>query len=431
MWRIIIFGLKFNVMKRILLILSLLFVASCTNRNNSDKENDEGAPQKQITEFGIPTSEFDAQEGSVKSGQFFSTLMSDLGVSNADSYALTEASTGVFDLKKLKVGNHYRAFYTRNVNPRLAYLVYQESRTSYVIFGLHDSIFVKSYTEQTTTRTRVAEVVIENSLWADVEKAGLNYEIASRLENIYAWSVDFFGLQKGDRFRFLYDEVMVKNEVFGIGAVYAATFTSKGKIYDAYMFNEGDTSAVQYFNALGENLKKAFLKAPLSYTRISSGFTYARRHPVTRIVRPHTGVDYAAPKGTEVMSIGDGVVIQKGYAGGGGNTVKIKHNTVFTTAYLHLSRYGAGIAKGTRVRQGQVIGYVGSTGLSTGPHLDFRVWKNGTPINPLNMESPPAKKVDKANMEAFKANIVRVNHQTDSLVSVQYLDTLVNNLGKK
>jgi len=429
--RIVIFGLKFNVMKRIFLLLSLFLVASCTNRNNSAEDIAEDAQKVVVTEFGIPTAEFDAQEGSVGRGQFFSTLMADLGVSNADAYALTEACNGVFDLKKLKVGHSYRAFYTRGVEPRLAYLVYQDSRTSYVIFGVHDSIFVKNYTEETSTRTRVAEVVIENSLWADVEKAGLNYEIASRLENIYAWSIDFFGLQKGDRFKLLYDEVLVKNEVIGIGTVYAATFSNSGKVYDAYMFMEGDTSAVQYFNSAGENLKKAFLKAPLSYTRVSSGFTYARRHPVTRIVRPHTGVDYAAPKGTEVMSIGDGVVIQKGYAGGGGNTVKIKHNATFTTAYLHLSRYGAGISKGARVHQGQVIGYVGSTGLSTGPHLDFRVWKNGTPINPLSMESPPAKKVDKANMAAFRANMVNVKHQIDSLVSGQYLDTLVNNLGKK
>jgi len=418
-------------MKRVLFLLSLFFTVSCACDKTGDPEADQDNKVEVVTEFGIPTSEFDIQDGSVGKGQFFSTLMTDLGATTTDAYALTEACEGVFDVKKLKIGNSFRAFYTRDDSPKLAYLVYQESRTSYVVFGLHDSIFVKNYTEQTETRTRVAEVVIENSLWADVERAGLNYEVASRLENIYAWSVDFFGLQKGDRFKFLFDEVIVKDEVVSIGTVYTATFTSKGKVYDAYLFKEGDTTSVQYFNSMGENLKKAFLKAPLSYTRVSSGFTYARRHPVTRIVRPHTGVDYAAPKGTPVMSIGDGVVIQKGYAGGGGNTVKIKHNATFTTAYLHLSKYGAGVARGSRVRQGQVIGYVGSTGLSTGPHLDFRVWKNGKPINPLNMESPPAKKVDPSNMETFRTNIANMKHQIDSLVSVQYLDTLVNNLGKK
>ncbi len=416
----------------IFFIALFLINTTVTSCSEGGKENskDEESPGEVITEFGIPVSMFDVQEGSVKKGQFFSKLMSDLGVSNTDAYALAEASKGVFDLKKLKVGKNYRAYFTRDEVPRLAYLVYEETPTSYFVFGLNDSIFVKSFNEQTETRLRVADILIENSLWADVQRAGLSFEIAARLENIFAWSVDFFGLQKGDCFKVLYDEILIKNNVVGIGTVYASTFTSKGKVYDAYLFQEGDTNAIQYFNSSGENLKKAFLKAPLSYTRVSSGFTYARRHPVTRIVRPHTGVDYAAPKGTPVMSIGDGVVIQKGYSGGGGNTVKIKHNATFTTAYMHLSKYGAGIAKGVRVRQGQVIGYVGSTGLSTGPHLDFRVWKNGKPVNPLNMESPPAKSVDKAHMELFRATIAQRKHQIDSIISAQYVDTLVNNLGK-
>ena len=173
-----------------------------------------------------------------------------------------------------------------------------------------------------------------------------------------------------------------------------------GQEYPVYYF-EQENVGNRYWNEKGESTQKAFLKAPLSYKRISSGFTYARRHPITRVVRPHTGIDYAAPKGTPVMSIGDGVVIQKGYKGGGGHTVKIKHNSVYQSAYLHLSKYGKGIAVGTRVKQGQVIGYVGSTGMSTGPHLDFRVWKNGTPINPLKMKSPPSHPISKKNKERF------------------------------
>lgn len=149
-------------------------------------------------------------------------------------------------------------------------------------------------------------------------------------------------------------------------------------------------------------MRKAFLKAPLKFSRISSGFSYARRHPVTRKVQPHTGVDYAAPKGTPVMSIGDGVVTSMKNEGAGGNTVRITHNSVYKTAYLHLSKYGPGLKVGQRVRQGQVIGYVGSTGRSTGPHLDFRVWKNGTPINPLKMDSPPAEPLKAEYMPAFE-----------------------------
>jgi murein DD-endopeptidase MepM/ murein hydrolase activator NlpD len=219
----------------------------------------------------------------------------------------------------------------------------------------------------------------------------LPIELALELSEIYAWTIDFFGLQKGDSIRVYYDEQYVDSTRVGIGRIYAADFYHGRKWLEAFYFEAGDVHS--YFDGDGKSLRKAFLKAPLNYKRISSHFTYARKHPIYKTVRPHTGVDYAAPAGTPVVSIGDGVVIEKGYKGGGGNTVKIKHNSTYTTAYLHLQKYGPGIAVGTRVSQGQVIGYVGSTGASTGPHLDFRVWKNGTPVDPLKMESPPVEPV--------------------------------------
>ena len=188
-------------------------------------------------------------------------------------------------------------------------------------------------------------------------------------------------------------------EILDVERVLYAEFTHGDQVYKSYWFDDG--SGNYYWNEKGESMRKAFLRAPLSYTRISSGFTYSRRHPITRKVRPHTGIDYAAPAGTEVMSIGDGVVVYKGFKTAEGNMVKIKHNSVYTSAYLHLSRYGKNISVGQRVKQGQVIGYVGSTGYSTGPHLDFRIWKNGTPINPLKMESPPAEPLSKDDMPAF------------------------------
>ena len=168
---------------------------------------------------------------------------------------------------------------------------------------------------------------------------------------------------------------------------------------------------VGYFDADGKSLKKAFLKAPLNYKRISSRFTYARKHPIYKVVRPHTGVDYAAPAGTPVVSIGDGTVIFKAYKGGGGNTVKIRHNSSYTTAYLHLQGYAKGLQVGQHVRQGEVIGYVGSTGSSTGPHLDFRVWKDGTPVDPLKMISPPSEPVSKNYQAEFDSLVNRMRPQ--------------------
>ncbi|MFA6334499.1 MAG: peptidoglycan DD-metalloendopeptidase family protein [Bacteroidales bacterium] len=420
-------------MEKLILFLTLFFALSCSQRAGQNEANDKNnLPESQFSEFGIPALDFDIKEGRIESGHFFSNLMEDLGASNADIYSLTQESKGIFDLKKLRVGNNYRAFYTKDENSKLAYLIYKDSKTTTVVFGLHDSIFVKAYNKKGATRTRVGEATITESLYYDVERAGLSVKLAARLADIYAWSIDFFGLQKGDSFKVLYDEIQYEGDEPEIGEVYAAFFVHQGKVYDAYRYyDQRDTGSVQYFNAKGENLKKAFLKAPLSFTRVSSGFTYARKHPITRIVRPHTGVDYAAPKGTPVMSIGDGTVISKGWAGGGGNTIKIKHNATYTTGYMHLSAFAKGLKKGSHVHQGQVIGNVGSTGMSTGPHLDFRVWKNNTPINPLKMESPPAKEIGKSQMEAFRNQIKVVKFQTDSVMSVQYLDTLLLKLGKR
>jgi murein DD-endopeptidase MepM/ murein hydrolase activator NlpD len=417
-------------MKRIFLIALILTQLSCTSKRGENIESLETeVAENEVYEFGFPMSEFESEEGQIKRGEFFTNLMTSLGVPQPDIYSLTQASRGVFDLRKIKIGNSYKAFFTKDEDRRLAYLVYEDTKTSFVTFGVHDSIVVKVSERAIESRLKMAAVTINSSLWNDVVRAGYNPLLALRLSDIYAWSIDFFGLRKGDSFMAIYEELYVGDKFVDIGTIHGAYFTHAGREYDAYRFIQDEVA--QYWNEKGENLRKAFLKAPLSFSRISSGFSYARRHPVTRVVRPHTGVDYAAPRGTPVMSIGDGVVIQKSYAGGGGNTVRIKHNSTYTTAYLHLHNYAKGLAVGKRVRQGEVIGYVGSTGLSTGPHLDFRVWKNGKAINPLTMEAPPADPIKKSSAESFKETISRVMMQRDSLISVGYIDSLILKLGKR
>jgi murein DD-endopeptidase MepM/ murein hydrolase activator NlpD len=247
------------------------------------------------------------------------------------------------------------------------------------------------------------------------------------LSDIYAWTIDFFGLQKGDRFRVLYEQKVCDGEVIAIDTVRYAVFSHDGKEFPMVMYNQHDGGNI-WWNEKGESMRKAFLKAPLNFTRISSGFSYARKHPVTRKVQPHTGVDYAAPKGTPVMTIGDGVVTSVKYEGAGGNTVRIRHNSVYSTAYLHLSKYAKGLKAGQRVRQGEVIGYVGSTGRSTGPHLDFRVWKNGSPINPLKMDSPPAEPIKETSRPAFETAYKECKARMDTVQALTFVDLLFENL---
>ena len=376
--------------------------------NGSAEVPQEADSVSEVYEYNIPISRFRKVEGSIRRGEFFSTLMTRLGASQSDIYALDAKSKGVFDMRQIKVGYHYHAYYAPGEPDTLAYVVYEKDNASYVVFSLRDSLSVQVFEKDITSEIDYVEVEINYSLWQDIIDAGAPALLAISLADIYAWSIDFFGLQKGDSFRAVYEKTVCDGEILDVEKVLYAEFRHGGDAYRSYWFDNGTGN--YYWNEKGESMRKAFLKAPLSYTRISSGFTYSRRHPITRKVRPHTGIDYAAPTGTEVMSIGDGVVVYKGYKRAEGNMVKIKHNSVYTSAYLHLSRYGKGLNVGDRVRQGQVIGYVGSTGYSTGPHLDFRIWKNGTPINPLKMESPPAEPLAEVDMPAFKESMSDSEH---------------------
>jgi murein DD-endopeptidase MepM/ murein hydrolase activator NlpD len=352
----------------------------------------------EVHELGFNADSLRCVEGKVKSGQFFSNLFGSLGMSAQEAYNLAQACDTLFDVKTLRVGNTYRAYYSPE--DRLEYMVYDRDRMHCVVFDCTEPYDLWIYEKPVTRNERYADVTINSSLWNDMLAADVSPLLILSLSDIYAWTVDFFGLQKGDRFRVLYQETVCDGDVIAVDTVRYAVFSHAGQDFPAIMYDQQDGGNL-WWNEKGESMRKAFLKAPLKFSRISSGFSYARKHPVTRKVQPHTGVDYAAPKGTPVMTIGDGVITSMKYEGAGGNTIRIRHNSVYSTAYLHLSGYAKGLKVGQRVRQGDVIGYVGSTGRSTGPHLDFRVWKNGTPINPLKMDSPPAEPLKQENMEAF------------------------------
>ena len=371
------------------------------------KEDTAAAEEEAATEeaapadpMGFPRDQYECVEGKIANGSYFGRLMNtDLGVPMARVNRLAAADS-VFDVRKMRAGNTYRAYYTRDSLRRLDYVVYDENRISSIVFRVDTLPAVWRYSRPVEIRRCAADATIESSLWTDMQKAGASPLVILELSDIYAWTVDFFGIQPGDRFRVLYDEKVCEDEVIAIDTVRYAEYIRGDNVMPAIMFNQKDTGNV-FWNEKGESLRRAFLKAPLEFKRISSTFTMHRRHPVHGDVRPHTGVDYAAPMGTPVRAVGDGTVLSAGWGGGGGNTVKIRHNSVYTTAYLHLSKFGPGIRAGVRVSQGQVIGYVGSTGTSTGPHLDYRVWKNGTPINPLTMEAPPAVPIREENRAAL------------------------------
>ena len=403
-----------SIISVLLSALTLSFMASCGQSEKSSGKVEEDAVNSSLcTEnhlaepvhpMGFCPDSLLVKEGTVKKGQFFSNLLNSLGMGASEVYALTQACDSVFDVRNLRVGNAYKAYFTTE-SEHLRYLVYDRDRMNCIVFDCQAPYSAWVYKKPVTYVDRYADVTINSSLWNDMIAADASPKLIVTLSDIYAWTIDFFGLQKGDKFRVLYQEKLYDGEVIAVDTVRYAVFSHAGTDFPAVMFDQKDGGNL-WWNEKGESMRKAFLKAPLQYSRISSGFSYARKHPVTRKVQPHTGVDYAAPTGTPVMTIGDGVVTSVKYEGAGGNTVRIRHNSVYSTAYLHLSKYAKGLKAGQRVKQGDVIGYVGSTGRSTGPHLDFRVWKNGTPINPLTMDSPPAEPIKEENKAAFQAAIV-------------------------
>ncbi len=364
--------------------------------------------------YGIKSDNYKTESGYIEPNMFLSTLFDKYNISSK-LHTVLEKTKDIFDVRKIKSGQKYTVFFTKDTSETVDYLVYEENKTDYLVFNLKDSVNVYEGKKKVDIKVKETGGVITSNLWFAMENAGVKPILANDLSEIFAWTVDFFGLQLNDKFKMVYEEKFVNDSSIGYGKILAAYFEHYGDTIYAVPFKQD--SVVSFYDLDGNSLRKAFLKAPLKFSRISSGFSYARKHPILKIVRPHLGVDYAAPSGTPVHALGDGVVLKAYYTRGGGNYIKIKHNSVYSTGYMHLKGFAKGIHAGVRVHQGQVIGYVGMTGLATGPHLDFRVWKNGKNINPLQVDAPPVEPIKPEFKESFnKTKIV----YKDWLDNIQY-----------
>jgi murein DD-endopeptidase MepM/ murein hydrolase activator NlpD len=357
-------------------------------------------PPEPVLLFNLPVDSFTVVPGKIRSGQNLSDILANKGISMGKIDEISKKSLLTFDVRKMKVNNPYYFFMNKKDASKADYFIYEINPVDYVVYQLKDSIRIYREKKPVETQVKTASGVISSSLWRTLEEQALDPNIAISLSEIYQWGIDFYGLQRGDKFRIIYEENYAYGKSIGIGCIFAAQFFHAKENFYAFRFTQNNEDS--YFDDKGQSLKRAFLKAPLKFNRISSTFSASRFHPVLKIYRPHFGVDYAAPTGTPVRSIGDGTVIAKGYQpAGGGNFLKVRHNSVYTTSYMHLSKFAQGISTGTHVRQGQVIGFVGMTGLASGPHLDFRVFFNGSPIDPLKVKSEPGVPVDKKYMPQY------------------------------
>ncbi len=376
--------------------------------------------------YGLAVDSFEVTPGHVGRNQNLGQILEQYNLPEKSLAQLVQYAGSIFDMRKIRVGNKYTAFLSKDQDSKLEYFVYEHTPVDFVVFDFRDSLKVSLKQKEVKTVQRRAYGEINTSLWDAIKKSSINPQVALELSEIYAWTIDFFGLQHGDHFTVVYDELYVDSVSVGLGNIYGASFNHGGRDLLAIPFKQGNSTS--FFDAEGNSLRRAFLKAPLHFSHISSHFTNSRFHPILKIRRPHHGVDYAAPIGTPVYSIGDGTVLSTTMNGGEGRMVKVRHNGVYTTTYMHLSGFAKGISAGKYVTQGQVIGYVGSTGLSTGPHLDFRVYKNGTPIDPLKMESPSVDPVKPENKLAFDEIKTSTLHMLTSGPQVQTAQSL--NLGE-
>lgn len=349
--------------------------------------------------YGIPVDDFTEVKGKVGRGQTLSAILDKYGIKPGMVYDIVQKSKKVFDVRKINRGNAYSVLMSKDSIPKPEFFIYENNSFEYIVFDLQDTIGVYKGERPIEKVSRVISGTIESSLWNALVNNGASPLVSDELSHIYQWTIDFFGIAKGDSFKVLYDEETVNGKTIDI-IVKAAVFNHMGKDHYAFPFEQD--GKLSYFDENGENLQKSFLKAPLKFSRISSRFSGRRFHPVLKRYRAHHGIDYAAPTGTPVRSVGDGKIIKRGYQKrGGGRYLKVRHNSVYTTVYMHFSRFAPNMRPGKIVRQGQIIGYVGASGLATGPHLDYRVYKNGYPINPLRMKSPSKSPIKTENKESF------------------------------
>ncbi|KAF2518298.1 peptidoglycan DD-metalloendopeptidase family protein [Flavobacterium salilacus subsp. salilacus] len=407
---------------RYLTIIILLFtLIACNNEEKQDKQQPIAKKKTVKKEFGFVLDDFTVVNDTIQSGDTFGGLLQKQGYSVTDVHNITQAIRDSFNLRDIRIGKPYTLLKNKQKPDSLEVFIYQADRLSYYVVDLRDSI-AKAYkkTRPLTIKRRVIAAEIEGSLSATVQKLGSSPALTHELSEIYAWSIDFFKLQKGDKFAVTINERFISDTIYGgLESIEAAYFETKGDKKYAFPFKQEPTAKrADYYDEEGKVLKSMFLKAPLKFSRISSRFSPKRFHPVQKRWKAHNGTDYAAPTGTPIMTTASGTVIAAGYTSGNGNYVKVRHNSTYTTQYLHMSKIK--VRRGQHVNQGDVIGLVGSTGLATGPHVCYRFWKNGVQVDALKQKLPTSQPMADKYKPKFIEHMTPLKKELDSISNITF-----------
>lgn len=397
--------MKFTKKRIAIIVLAAIVVAVAISvvlvlclRKTAD-ENCAPLPEAQVeTCFGIPVDGWKIISDTVRDGDYLSTILGRYGIPMTVVDKISRMNDSA-DYTRISVGRPYSVFAENGDSLNTAkYFVYENSALQFTVFDFRDSVAVERRYHEVDTVECTASGRIESSLWNALVAKGYDWDLAIEMSQVWAWTVDFYALQTDNWFKVVYDEYRVEGKTVKIGKVRAGVFYHNGKEQWSIPFTQD--SVTTFFDTTGMSMRKTFLKAPLKYTRVSSRYTNSRMHPIHHVPKAHLAVDFSAPMGTPIYAASDGRITIRQYGNGAGNYVKIRHNGVYETVYMHLSKFGK-YNVGDYVAQGDIIGYVGSTGWSTGPHLHYEVHENGRKINPLTFDPPPAEPVDSANMERF------------------------------
>ncbi|MFZ1617676.1 MAG: peptidoglycan DD-metalloendopeptidase family protein [Flavobacteriales bacterium] len=347
--------------------------------------------------YGIPLAGFRLEHAKVMPGNTLGGILSPYGISAGAIDSLVSIAAPVFDINRMRAGHPIAFIFPEGNDTTPTYFVYETDPVDHVVFDLRSPFDVHLEKRPVHTVERSISVAVTGALWNDLMNAGASPALAAKLSDVFQWTVDFYRIQKGDRFTMVYKQNTVDGKDYGQPDLLGVRYEGDD-VREAFLHTDA-SGATSYFDAEGKSLRKAFLQAPLKYSRISSGFSLTRFHPVQHRMKAHLGTDYAAPYGTPIMAVGDGVVENAGRTAGNGNYVKIRHNRTYETQYLHMRKIL--VKQGQVVKQGDIIGEVGSTGLATGPHVCYRFWKNGQQVDPRKEVMPSAEPLDKAALPAF------------------------------
>ncbi len=379
--------------KRIIFLFVVsISIISCKQTDKSSDRNGSTIEQTPVYEFGYDLDEYTIIKDTIQKNETLGVILDRHHVAYPKIYNIVESVKDSFDVRKLKVGKPYTILAKKDSTEQAQIFIYQPNPIDYAVIDFKDSVITAcKYKKPTKTRVIEASGIIESNLFNALAAQNLDDELALELADIYAWTIDFYRIYKNDKFKVIYNQEYLNDTIpIGIGKIHAAYFEhSKTPFYAFNYVTDSITGVDEYFDAESRNLRKAFLKSPIKFGRISSRYSMSRYVRIYGRRKPHLGTDFAAPIGTPIMSTANGVVIKSTYRRGNGNYVKVKHNATYSTQYLHMKKRAVKV--GDVVKQGQVIGYIGMTGSTTGPHVCYRFWKNGKQVDALREKLPAAK----------------------------------------